>query len=254
MGKVKINGWVEDGMGNNRHYKNGLLHCLDGPAEILAGGSKFYYQNGKLHRLDGPAAIYSDGYEGYWIHGEYYKYNRKVKEMEVMKNGRIMDGIGRERNYKFHYKNDVLHCEDGPAVIGDDGSKLYYRHGKFHRIGGPAVIYSGGHEEYWVHGEQHRLDGPAIIHEGGYEAYAIHNLYYTKKEFDKKTRHTYVLNSIYSNGLDEELEQLFSSKSKKECKEFAKKNNPGMPLLKVKKYGIKFLFIEKWDRGIDEGN
>ena len=57
-----------------------------------------------------------------------------------------------------------LHCDDGPAVVLADGSKIWYVHGVIHRDGGlPAREYANGVREWWVNGQQHRGGGlPAI--------------------------------------------------------------------------------------------
>jgi hypothetical protein len=79
-----------------------------------------------------------------------------------MKNGMI-----NEYGNKRWYKKDLLHREDGPAVIDFDGHKAWYFEGKKHRIDGPAVIYPNGDEYWWFEGLLHRTDGPAIIRSDG---------------------------------------------------------------------------------------
>ncbi|HYD18738.1 MAG TPA: hypothetical protein VEF76_09695 [Patescibacteria group bacterium] len=64
--------------------------------------------------------------------------------------------------------NNVLHRDDGPAIIGGmPGAKggsgwfeEWYRHGLRHRDNGPAVEYEDGYEWY-RNGKLHREDGPA---------------------------------------------------------------------------------------------
>ena len=61
-----------------------------------------------------------------------------------------------------HYRDGVLHREDGPAVEYSNGTMVWYIGGKKHRTDGPAIEYSSG-KKCWCHnGEFHRLDGPAI--------------------------------------------------------------------------------------------
>ena len=70
-----------------------------------------------------------------------------------------------------HYKYDLLHREDGPAVIEShiNGScyEQWYKDGKVHRIGLPACVLSNNSiltSEMWVQeGKIHREDGPAFI-------------------------------------------------------------------------------------------
>lgn len=39
---------------------------------------------------------------------------------------------------------DLLHREDGPAVIRSNGTEVWYRFGKIHREDGPAIIHREG--------------------------------------------------------------------------------------------------------------
>jgi len=69
------------------YYKHGILHRVDGPAEIsyhYSGGGReleSYYQEGKLHRVNGPAVIYYNRItklaekEMFHINGELIKIN-----------------------------------------------------------------------------------------------------------------------------------------------------------------------------------
>ena len=74
---------------------------------------------------------------------------------------------------KYYYKDGttssrelskVLHREDGPAVVYEDGTSYYYNDGKLHREDGPARVYSNGETYYYVEGA-----------------------FYTKKQFDRRT-------------------------------------------------------------------
>lgn len=56
-----------------------------------------------------------------------------------MKNGKYIDSDGTEK----WYKDDVLHREEGPAVIGDNGTSLiWFQNGQMHRDNGPAMELS----------------------------------------------------------------------------------------------------------------
>ena len=60
---------------------------------------------------------------------------------------------------KYYDEKRRLHCEDGPAIVGDD-IEAWYRHGKLHRKFNPALIDYRG--KFWYqNGRSHRLDGPA---------------------------------------------------------------------------------------------
>ena len=51
---------------------------------------------------------------------------------------------------KFHYVNDVLHKEDGPAIEFSYGRVDWYKNGKLHREDGPAIEFLFGHKEQWL--------------------------------------------------------------------------------------------------------
>jgi hypothetical protein len=68
--------------------------------------------------------------------------------MSEIKNGKYTSVDGTEK----WYENDVLHRENAPAVIGDNGkSLLWFKHGVMHRDDGPAVVLtnSGTKIEKW---------------------------------------------------------------------------------------------------------
>ena len=46
--------------------------------------------------------------------------------------------------------NDLLHREDGPAVIWSFGKQEWWVKGKRHREDGPAVIWPNGDQEWWI--------------------------------------------------------------------------------------------------------
>ena len=62
-----------------------------------------------------------------------------------MKNGWITYASGN----KYHYVNDIIHNDNGPAKIGWIGSKYWYKHGKLHREDGPAIEWYGS--TYWYY-------------------------------------------------------------------------------------------------------
>ena len=63
----------------------------------------------------------------------------------------------------FYYikGTSMLHREDGPAMIYDNGDKYWYVNGKRHREDGPAVEFHTGSESWYCNGKLHREDGPA---------------------------------------------------------------------------------------------
>ena len=86
-----------------------------------------------------------------------------------MKNGIVADKFGNKR----YYKDDMIHREDGPAIINSDGFVAYSINNMLHREDGPAVIYADGDIEYWINGKRHRKDGPAVIYSNGTLEYWI---------------------------------------------------------------------------------
>ena len=43
-------------------------------------------------------------------------------------------------------------CEDGPAIIYDNGDLGWARHGRYHRIGGPALVLADGQYRWYIDG------------------------------------------------------------------------------------------------------
>lgn len=55
------------------------------------------------------------------------------------------------RQCTIHYDdNDLIHREDGPALIFDSGTKKWSIHGKLHRLDGPACEWSDGSESWYA--------------------------------------------------------------------------------------------------------
>jgi hypothetical protein len=54
----------------------------------------------------------------------------------------------------FWYKEgtNILHNENGPAILSTNGNKEWLINGRLHRVDGPAVEHTNGFEEYWIHG------------------------------------------------------------------------------------------------------
>lgn len=82
--------------------------------------------------------------------------------------------------------NGNLHCEDGPAIIWDDGSTGWYNHGQKHREDGPAFEWADGSKSWFYNNKRHRLDGPALMSIRGnvcIEEWWVDGLKLTKEEF-----------------------------------------------------------------------
>ena len=58
------------------------------------------------------------------------------------------------------------HCEDGPAVVWNNGDYQYRKNGLLHRIDGPASVRHHAHDQiseaWYVEGKLHREGGPAV--------------------------------------------------------------------------------------------
>jgi len=59
---------------------------------------------------------------------------------------------------RWHYRNGLLHREDGPAIICADGDAFWCRNGSLHREDGPAVIYPNGYQAWYLNGEAVRME------------------------------------------------------------------------------------------------
>ena len=92
------------------------------------------------------------------------------KDKFYYKDGTVSEG-------RRHY-NKVLHRVDGPAIEGNDGSKLWYINGKLHRTNGPAAEWANGSKEWHINGELHRTDGPAVEWADGSKFWYINGKYH----------------------------------------------------------------------------
>ena len=86
---------VTDEYGTVRHYENGQLHRVDGPAVTNSDGYQAWYQNGKFHHTDGPAVIDSDGTKYYYLNDELLteaEHKRRTQPAETQGcNGKIVE-------------------------------------------------------------------------------------------------------------------------------------------------------------------
>lgn len=78
--------------------------------------------------------------------------------------GPIIVGIDGSIEY---YADGECHREDGPAIICFSGDLHYMVRGKRHCESGPAVIRSSGTLEYWRNGLRHHENGPAVVYSDG---------------------------------------------------------------------------------------
>lgn len=118
---------------------------------------------------------------GYWTDKECSPANSKPVPATILKAWRDgkMKLMARYMGYITLKFNDAgfLHCEDGPAMEKDDGSKIWYKNGVYHNENGPAVIWGDGGVGYYIDGLPHREDGPAIIYPDGLNSWYKHGFF-----------------------------------------------------------------------------
>lgn len=96
--------------------------------------------------------------------------------------------------YDWDNRSDIelIHREDGPAIIYSNGTKKWFKHGKLHRDDGPAIEWHNGGKEWWHEGQYHRLDGPALIHStakmGFKDEWWINGFRYKFKDFCEEVK------------------------------------------------------------------
>ena len=56
------------------------------------------------------------------------------------------------KNVTRHYKDGVLHNQNGPATKSPCGYRAWWVNGRRHRTDGPAVEYSDGETEWYING------------------------------------------------------------------------------------------------------
>jgi len=134
-------------------YLYGNLHREDGPA-LDWGNVQCWCVHGQRHRKDGPAVVHFNDPQFL-----------ELKDPETKSQGPV--AVYGEKEW---YLNDMLHRENGPAVVKqyEDGSIVtkWYLHGKQHRVDGPAVVQHFDKvfcQAWFFNGKLHRVDGPAII-------------------------------------------------------------------------------------------
>lgn len=83
--------------------------------------------------------------------------------MSMNKNGWEITKDGR----KLHYKDGLLHREDGPAVVSPNGDVFFYQNGQLHREGKPCSVMADGARAWCLYGIPYREDdGPVVIANG----------------------------------------------------------------------------------------
>lgn len=104
-----------------------------------------------------------------------------------------MDNVLRHVDRYFY---GTLHCENGPAVIHINGTKVWYRNGKKHRKNGPAIEYPSIPGSYFYNGAKlwfqndvlHREDGPAYTTPGGDNDWYLDSVKYSEEDWKKELK------------------------------------------------------------------
>jgi hypothetical protein len=145
---AKKEGWLTEADGTRKCYKDGKLHCTNGPAEIRQNGTQLYYQEGRLHRENGlPAMTAAGGTQKFAVNGKYHRlggqpaitWSKSPYRHEWWENGEIIRAQRRDGTYEWY----------APGYIEREEALL-------HRTDGPAVVYPNGNEEYWLQGTAYR--------------------------------------------------------------------------------------------------
>jgi hypothetical protein len=62
--------------------------------------------------------------------------------------------VGKIDGAHFYYVNGLLHREDGPAIIEDNGDKFWMQNHMLHRLDGPASEFADGGKEWFIWDEK----------------------------------------------------------------------------------------------------
>ena len=100
---------------------------------------------------------------------------------------------------KRYYVNNILHRENGPAVVYVNGDTGWFKNGKRHREGGPAIEWNTGYKAWHKEGKLHREDGPAIEHVNGTKEWWFNNINYGyNNKFTNKSWERFIKTLIFS--------------------------------------------------------
>jgi hypothetical protein len=103
-----------------------------------------------------------------------------------MKEQFIYINVNGTKHYYSDREMEILHREDGPAIVYANGSKSWYINGKCHREDGPAVEYTNGYKAWYINDKRHREDGPAVEYADGSKEWYINGKRLTEEEFDAR--------------------------------------------------------------------
>ena len=84
---------------------------------------------------------------------------------------------------RYYNTAQLLHREDGPAIVYPYGRHEWYRNGLRHRDVGPAIETAYGHREWWQNGKLHCGNGPAIERYNGHTEWWLNGTPYTEQNY-----------------------------------------------------------------------
>lgn len=129
---------------------------------------------------------------------------------EKFHNTEIVNGI------KYHYVDDELHREDGPAIESEDGAYAWCRDGKYHREDGPAIKNIEGTEFWYLNGKLHRENGPAVAYSNGNKFWFRDGFHHREDgpaaEYSNGTKEYWYQDKLLNCSSDEELKSLLKLK------------------------------------------
>ena len=87
-----------------------------------------------------------------------------------------------------YYKEgtDIVHREDGPAIIDSSGNEFWLINGKLHREDGPAVVFAKGVKWWYKNGMIHRDNGPAKEFVNGNQEWYLEGQKLSEEEYQAK--------------------------------------------------------------------
>lgn len=204
--------------GTQEWCREGILHRTSGPARINNSADLTWYingeektfeewgqitnftgkvpwdlkegfaflQNGILHREDGPAIAIIESIR-YSHRCRWYFHGKEMSAQDWGERTKFTGKTGWDGGESFAvWKDGLLHCIDGPAVVDKFDNKKWYFEGKLHRIGGPAEEDASGELAWYQEGIRHREDGPAIEWRRGRPSWYLKGQrYYTKPDWEK---------------------------------------------------------------------
>lgn len=68
----------------------------------------------------------------------------------------LRSGVWEDRYGNLYWlQKELLHREDGPAIVQVNGTRIWYQNDQRHRLDGPAIECADGTCEWWIDGEEY---------------------------------------------------------------------------------------------------